>query len=85
MLEKYRFDFYKKEYFDEIEELILNSYQWENPVFGLSELEFTDGLHLAFLHFPDMWERIVGVYFLAQTIVSCAINEGNDEGTVFSF
>ena len=29
---KYRFDFYKKEYFDDIEELILNSYQWENPL-----------------------------------------------------
>lgn len=80
---KYRFDFYKKEYFDDIEELILNSYQWENPTFGLSRLEFTNGLHPSFLRYSNVWERTVGVYFLDNTIVACAMNEGNDDGTVF--
>ncbi|GEM_PF-397246 len=79
----YRFAFYKKEYFDEIEALILNSYQWENPTYGLSRLEFTNGLHPKFLHFSNVWERTVGVYFLNETIIACAINEGNDDGTVF--
>jgi hypothetical protein len=78
----YRFAFYKKEYFDEIEALILNSYQWENPTYGLSRLEFTNGLHPKFLHFSNVWERTVGVYFLNETIIACAINEGNDDGTV---
>ncbi|RKD31135.1 N-acetyltransferase [Lacrimispora algidixylanolytica] len=79
----YRFDFYRKDYFDEIEELILNSYQWENPTYGLSRLEFTNGLHPSFLHFSNVWERTVGVYFLDKTIVACAINEANDNGAVF--
>jgi len=80
---KYRFEFYKKEYFDEIEEMILNSYRWEYPAYGLSRMEFSNGLHPSFLHFPDMWERTVGVYFFDETIIACAINEGNDEGAVF--
>ena len=80
---KYRFAFYKKEYFDDIEELILNSYQWENPTFGISRLEFTNGLHPSFLRYSNVWERTVGVYFLDKTIVACAMNEGNDDGTVF--
>ncbi|MDY0064618.1 MAG: hypothetical protein RBS25_06060 [Bacilli bacterium] len=80
---KYHFEFYKKAYYDEIEELIFNSYQWENPIFGLSRFEFGIGLHPAFLQYPDAWERTVGVYFLNGTIVACAINEGNDSGEAF--
>lgn len=80
---KYRFEFYKKEYFDDIKELILKSYHWENPIFGLSRLEFTNGLHPSFLRYSNVWERTVGVYFLDKTLVACAINEGNDDGTVF--
>lgn len=80
---KYQFEFYKKTYYDEIEQLILNSYQWERPIFGLSRFEFSAGLHPAFLQYPDAWERTVGVYFLNGMIVACAINEGNDEGEAF--
>lgn len=80
---EYRFEFYKKEYSDDIGDMILNSYQWENPIFGLGRLEFSEGLHPSFLRFSDMRERTVGVYFLDKTIVACAINEGNDDGTAF--
>ncbi len=82
-MKTYQFEFYKKTYYDQIEELILNSYQWENPIFGLSRFEFSAGLHPAFLQYPDAWERTVGVYFHDGIIVACAINEGNDEGEAF--
>ncbi|GEM_PF-4137133 len=49
---KYQFEFYKKAFYDKIEKLVLNSYQWENPIFGLSRFEFGDGLHPAFFSIP---------------------------------
>lgn len=80
---KYTFSFYTKDDFDEIESLILNSYEWDYPIFGLSRMEFSNGLHPKFLRYLDVWERTVGVYRENGKIVACAINEGNDDGTVF--
>lgn len=80
---KYTFSFYKKGDFEEIENLILKSYEWEYPIFGLSRMEFSNGLHPKFLRYSDVWERTVGVYRENGRIVACAINEGNDDGTAF--
>lgn len=80
---KYTFSFYTKDDFDEIESLILNSYEWDYPIFGLSRMEFSNGLHPKFLRYSDVWERTVGVYRENGKIVACAINEGNDDGSVF--
>lgn len=80
---KYTFSFYTKDDFEEIESLILNSYDWDYPIFGLSRMEFGNGLHPKFLRYSDVWERTVGVYRENGKIVACAINEGNDDGTVF--
>lgn len=80
---KYRFEFYKEEYYDEILELILNSYQWDKPAFGLSRMEFGHGLHPYFCGFFDAWQRTVGVYLLDNVVVASVINEGSDEAQAF--
>lgn len=78
-----QFSFYKKEDLQEITEMILRSYSWERPFFGLSRLEFANGLHPAMLGFPDAWERTTGVWRSGGEIAACAISEGNDEGQAF--
>ncbi len=80
---KYQFSFYTKADFDEIAALVLRSYSHGYPLFGLSRLEFSNGLHPKFLGFPDAWERTVGVFRENDRIAACAVNEGNDEGDVF--
>lgn len=80
---KYKFDFFTRGDLEGIENLIINSYQWEYPIFSLSRFEFADGLHPSFLGYNRVWERTVGVFRENGKIVSCAINDGNDDGTVF--
>lgn len=79
----YEFSFYKKEDFEEIEELVLASYRWEYPIMGLSRLEFSAGLHPYFTGMERVWERTAGVYRENGKIVACAISEANDDGGVF--
>jgi predicted N-acetyltransferase YhbS len=80
---KYTFRFYKDEDFDAIEELILASYQWEYPVWGLARHEFARGLHPAFTGYRNAWNHTVGVYKEGDKVVACVINEGNYSGEVF--
>lgn len=79
----YEFSFYQEKDFAEIEQLILASYQWEYPVWGLSRHEFTRGLHPHFTGMFGVWERTAGVYRQQGRIVACAINEANDDGSAF--
>lgn len=80
---KYVFNFYTDEDFYSLEELILASYEWEYPIWGLNRHEFSKGLHPAFTGHYNAWEHTVGVYRLDGKIVSCVINEGNYSGEVF--
>lgn len=79
----YDFNFYKDEDFDGIEELILASYEWDYPIWGLSRHEFVRGLHPAFTGHYHAWEHTVGVYKDNGKVVACVINEGNYDGEVF--
>jgi hypothetical protein len=79
----YEFSFYKDEDFDEIEQLVLASYQWEYPVWGLSRHEFCRGLHPAFTGHHHAWCHTVGIYRENGVIVACVINEGNYSGDAF--
>lgn len=79
----YEFSFYKDSDFDEIEQLVIASYQWEYPIWGLSRHEFSKGLHPAFTGHYHAWEQTVGVYRVDRKIVACVINEGNFDGTAF--
>ncbi len=80
---KYEFQYYKSTDFYEIEQLILASYQWEKPVWGLSRHEFSKGLHPAFTGNVHALEHTVGVYREGDKIVACVINEGDYSGEVF--
>lgn len=79
----YEFNFYKDEDFDDIEQLVLASYQWEYPIWGLSRQEFSRGLHPAFTGNYRAWYHTVGVYRENSNIVACVINEGNYDGEAF--
>lgn len=80
---RYEFSFFQDEDFDEVEQLVLASYQWEYPVWGLARYEFSRGLHPAFLGQYHAWQRTVGVYRNNEKIVACVINEGNYNGEAF--
>ena len=79
----YNFSYYQEEDFDEIEQLILSSYQWEYPIWGLSRHEFSKGLHPAFTGHYTAWRHTVGIYREQDKIAACVINEGNYDGEVF--
>ncbi|MDF2842355.1 MAG: GCN5-related N-acetyltransferase [Herbinix sp.] len=79
----YEFNFYKDEDFEEIEQLVLASYQWEYPIWGLSRHEFSKGLHPAFTGHYHAWSHTVGVYRESGKIAACVINEGNYNGEAF--
>ncbi len=80
---RYEFSFYKDEDFDEIEQLVLSSYQWEYPVWGLSRHEFIIGLHPAHTGHYHALYHTVGVYRENGKVVACVINEGNYNGEAF--
>ncbi len=79
----YEFNFYKEGDFEDIEQLVLASYQWEYPVWGLSRHEFTKGLHPAYTGHYHAWQHTVGVYRENGNVVACVINEGCYNGEVF--
>lgn len=80
---RYQFHFYQEEDYDGIMQLVLNSYQWEYPAWGLSRQEFSRGLHPEFTGNYHAWSHTVGVYQEKENIVACVINEGNYSGEVF--
>lgn len=79
----YKFSFYTKDFYDKIEQMIINSYEWEFPLFGLSRMEFSSFLHPEFTGMHRVWERTCGLWFEGDNLVACAINEANDEGEAF--
>lgn len=83
MYMRYEFSFYIDEDFEDIENLVIASYQWEYPIWGLSRHEFSKGLHPAFTGHYHAWNHTVGVYRENEKIVACVINEGNYNGEVF--
>ncbi len=80
---RYEFNFYRDEDFNEVEALILASYQWEYPVWGLARHEFVRGLHPAHTGYYRAWQHTVAVYREKGKVVACVINEGNYNGEAF--
>lgn len=79
----YEFSFFTDDDFDEIEQLVIASYQWEYPIWGLSRHEFSRGLHPAFTGHYHSWNHTVGIYREHEKVIACVINEGNYHGTAF--
>ena len=80
---RYQCSFYTDEDDDAIEGMILNSYRWEYPIWGLSRHEFSKGLHPSFTGNRNAWKHTVSVFREDGCIVSCVINEGNYDGEAF--
>lgn len=80
---KYKFSYYTQDDFDEIEKMIINSYSWDYPIYGVSRLEFCSGLHPKFLGIERTMERGSGIFRLNGRIVSAAVNEVNASGDAF--
>lgn len=80
---KYQFSYYTESDFEELEELVLASYAWDKPAWGISRHEFSRGLHPAFCQLERVWERTVGIYRDGKKIVSCVINEANGDSNAF--
>ena len=75
--------FYQDEDFEIIEQMVLNAYQWEHPVWNLSRHEFSRGLHPAFTGNRNAWRHTVGVFTKDDVPAACVINEGNYDGEQF--
>ena len=80
---KYEFSYYTENDLYKIEKLVLASYKWEYPIWGLSRHEFAKGLNPAFTGHYHAWEHTVGVYRSGEKIAACVINEGNYDGDAF--
>ena len=80
---KYACSYYQDKDFETIEQLVLNTYQWEHPVWNLSRHEFCKGLHPAFTGFRNAWAHTVGVFRENGQVVACVINEGTYDGEQF--
>lgn len=80
---KYEFSYYTEKDFDELEDLILNSYNWDFPNYGLSRFEFCIGLHPKHRGIERLMERGSGIFRLNGKIAGAALNEVNTEGDAF--
>lgn len=80
---KYKFEFYNETYYDDVERLILASYQWDYPAYGISRMHFSHGLHPQMHGIHNAWQRSCGIFKLEEQVVACVINEGEDCGDVF--
>lgn len=70
------FRYYIDEDFLKLEQLILASYSWGNPPWGLSRHEFCRGVHSAWGNVKDNWRHTVGIWEEDGNIISAVICEG---------
>lgn len=80
---RYKIEFYKKAYFEEIQELIIASYQWEAPFVGISRTIFCEAMTAEFNKYENAWEHTIGVVREAGKIIACVWNEGEYDGVQF--
>lgn len=78
-----RFQYYTDDYFYEIEKLVLSSYAYSIPLWGLSRHEFCRALHPDFKACHKVWEESMGLYFIEDTLVAAVMSEGGYEGDAF--
>lgn len=79
----YVFRYYRDEDYLATRELVLASYDWSVPAWGLSRHEFSRGLHPAFVAARDCWRHTTGLWFDGDQLAACVISEGNYDGSAF--
>lgn len=78
-----RFQYYTDEYFYDLERLVLNSYGYDTPLWGLSRHEFCRALHPDFKDCHKVWAEAMGMYFEDSVLVAAVLSEGGYEGDAF--
>lgn len=78
-----RFEYYSDNYFYDIERLVLSSYAYDIPLWGLSRHEFCRALHPDFKECHNVWSESMGLYFEDNTLVAAVLSEGGYEGDAF--
>ena len=78
-----KFEYYTEKYFYEIEKLILKSYEYDFPLWGLSRHEFCKALHPDFKNCHKVWTESMGVYLDGDNVAAAVLSEGCYEGDAF--
>ncbi len=79
----YKFSYYSDEYFNQIEELILNSYSIGFPAYQFNQLQFDRGVLSAWANNKANWEQTTGLWFDKQKLAAAAISIGAWQGDAF--
>ena len=79
----YTFNYYKDEYFDNIKELIIESYKWGIPAYFYNCLQFDRGIHSAWANMKANWEQTTGLWEEDGKLVAVAISVGAWQGDAF--
>lgn len=80
-----QFQYYEEKYFYEIEKMIIQSYEYDYPIWGLSRHEFTKAIHPDFKDCHQVWTESMGVYLENGQVVAAVLSEGSYEGDAFFF
>lgn len=80
---KIQFKYYEDTYFYDIEKLILHSYRYDIPLWGLSRHEFCRALHPDFKDCQHAWTESMGLYFEDEKLIAVVLSEGSYDGDTF--
>lgn len=80
---KYTFKYYKDEYFNDLEKLIVQSYKWGTPAYFYNCLQFDRGIHSAWANNKANWEQTTGLWEEDGRIVAVAISVGAWQGDAY--
>ena len=80
---RYTFKYYKDEYFDNIKELVIKSYEFGVPAYFYNCLQFNRGIHSAWANMKANWEQTTGLWEENGKFVAVAISEGVWQGDAF--
>lgn len=78
-----QFAYYEEAYFDQIEALILKSYTYDKPLWGLSRHEFVKAIHPDFKASYQAWTESMGLYLEEGQLVAAVLSEGVYDGDAF--
>jgi predicted N-acetyltransferase YhbS len=79
------FKYYTDDYFYDVEKLVLASYAYDIPIWGLARHEFCRALHPDFKDCHQSWTESMGLYFDGEALVAAVLSEGCYDGDAFFF
>jgi predicted N-acetyltransferase YhbS len=78
-----RFQYYTDAFFYDVEKMVLSSYAYDIPLWGLSRHEFCRALHPDFKDCHQSWSESMGLFFDGETLVAAVLSEGCYDGDAF--